>query len=52
MVDKCLSLMAPGWVGHILLSGHGRLLVFDGLPLCPMPCNTNGPAGPVRRPFS
>ena len=43
---------ALGWVGHILLSGHGRLLVFSGFSPRLTPCNTNELAGPARWPFS
>ena len=39
---------APGWVGHILLSGHGRSLVSAGFSPCPTPCNTDRPTGPAR----
>ena len=43
---------ALGWVMYILLSGHGRLLVSAGFSPRLLPCNTDGPARPARRPFS
>ena len=43
---------APGWVRHILLSGHGRSLVSAGFSPCPTPHDSDGPAGSAGRPFS
>ena len=43
---------APGWVKHILLSGHGRSLISAGFSLRLMPCDADEPAGSIGRPFS
>ena len=43
---------APSSVRHILVSWRGRSLVPAGFSPHPTPCDTDGPAGSARRPFS